>query len=171
MSGFQPTHPRPAHARRATFDRNRALSAGGAALTQVERGGTLRSSRFVGNAGLPVDLPRLAEGNCGRDYEGGGGALCVHLLQSVFLVGCELDGNTAVNGGGMFLQQRCVPGGVGCGPAVLQVSGVSRVGVYRGGGGGRAGGKGGGGRGRNKGVGRGVGGRRRGGDRGKGLSV
>lgn len=105
-------------------------------VAQLELGGTLRDSRFSGNAGLPPDLWRLAEAGCGRDDEGGGGALCVSLLQSVFLLGCDLDNNTAVSGGGLFLKQQCPPGGEGgCGPAVLRGTALRGNTALRGGGG------------------------------------
>lgn len=122
-------------ATRVVLRGNAARSAGGAALTQLENGGTFDGCTFDSNSGLPANLLRLAEAGCARDAEGGGGALCVNLRQSVTLRGCLLTNNTAVSGGGAFVQQHCLAGDDGCGPLVVRDTVLRGNRALRGGGG------------------------------------
>ncbi len=77
----------------------------------------------------------MDDANCARDGTGGGGAVCLYLRRTVTFANCTFINNTAIAGGGMHLQQRCLPGETGCGPAVMYDTWFTNNAAYRGGGG------------------------------------
>ncbi|KAG2432767.1 hypothetical protein HYH02_012899 [Chlamydomonas schloesseri] len=121
---------------RCSFTYNLADSAGAIALTQVERGGYVLSSNISHNVGRPLSATdNTDQAGCARDARGGGGGLCVFLRRNVTLSGVRFLNNSALAGGGMFVQQRCLPGEKGCGPAVLLDTTFTDNEATRGGGG------------------------------------
>ncbi|KAG2453407.1 hypothetical protein HYH02_001630 [Chlamydomonas schloesseri] len=124
-------------ATRTHFVSNLATSAGGLSLMQVEQGGELSDCGFVSNVGRPTNTAKLSEASCSRDTLGGGGAVCVILRKPVTIRGGAMSNNTAVSGGGLYVQQRCILGEDEAGCGALAVTGVSfRDNVALGGGGG-----------------------------------
>ncbi|GIL60525.1 hypothetical protein Vafri_15071 [Volvox africanus] len=109
------------NATRTNFTRNSAPSGGGLVLTQAAMGGVLTSVRLCDNVGMPTDgtASKIDQAGCGRDAQGGGGGLCLDLSRSVLLNGVVVSNNSAVSGGGAFVQQRCLRGEAKCGPAVI----------------------------------------------------
>ncbi|KAG2424642.1 hypothetical protein HXX76_014367 [Chlamydomonas incerta] len=121
---------------RCSFTYNVAESAGAIALTQVERGGSILASYISHNVGRPLGgTDNIDQAGCARDARGGGGGLCVFLRRNVTVSGVRFVNNSALAGGGMFVQQRCLPGEKGCGPAVLVNSIFTDNEATRGGGG------------------------------------
>ncbi|GIL93655.1 hypothetical protein Vretifemale_21055 [Volvox reticuliferus] len=112
------------NATRTNFTRNSASSGGGLVLTQVAMGGSLTSVRLCDNVGMPTDgtASKIDQAGCARDAQGGGGGLCLDLVQSVLLSGVIVSNNSAITGGGAFVQQRCLRGDTQCGPAVIMNS-------------------------------------------------
>ncbi|GLI60388.1 hypothetical protein VaNZ11_002398 [Volvox africanus] len=125
------------NATRTNFTRNSATSGGGLVLTQAAMGGVLTSVRLCDNVGMPTDgaASKIDQAGCGRDAQGGGGGLCLDLSRSVLLSGVVVSNNSAVAGGGAFVQQRCLRGETKCGPAII-VNSVFKDNTARMGGGG-----------------------------------
>ncbi|GIL85472.1 hypothetical protein Vretifemale_13977 [Volvox reticuliferus] len=73
---------------------------------------------------MPTDgtASKIDQAGCARDAQGGGGGLCLDLVQSVLLSGVIVSNNSAITGGGAFVQQRCLRGDTQCGPAVIMNS-------------------------------------------------
>ncbi|KXZ48361.1 hypothetical protein GPECTOR_28g768 [Gonium pectorale] len=125
-------------ARNVTFRANVAASAGGLSMMLAERGGRLEGCSWAGNVGSPPppEAAALGDAGCSRDAAGGGGGACFTLRRSVEVVGGAFVNNTAVSGGALFVQPRCLPGDDACGPLLLS-GGAALAGnaAVRGGGG------------------------------------
>ncbi|KAG2438727.1 hypothetical protein HXX76_005272 [Chlamydomonas incerta] len=108
-------------ATRVSFVGNRADSAGALSLLQVEQGGEVKDCDFISNTGRPANAATLSEAGCSRDTQGGGGAVCVTLRRPVKITGGSMNNNSAVSGGALYVQQRCILGEdeAGCGPLLM----------------------------------------------------
>ncbi len=125
---------------RCTFSSNTAASAGAVALVQLQEGGRVADCAFANNTGLPTPeaaAARVTAADCGREGQGGGGALCIDLAAAVAVANTTFDANTALAGGALHVQRRC-PAGSGpgaCGQAALQGCACRGNRAVRGGGG------------------------------------